>query len=74
MRRLVKKSSAEVRAYWIKVHGEFFDGPQMTPEEFADEMMGVIDGKKFIADVTEAVLDRQMERSQAGIKQHRNGG
>ena len=69
----VKKSSAEMRAYRTKFHGEFFDEPNMTPEEFADEMMGVIDGKKFIADVTDIVLDRQIERSEVGIAQRRSG-
>ncbi len=68
----IKKSPTEMRAYWIKLHGEMFDEPRMTAEEFADEMMGVIDGKKFMADVTDIVSDRQMTRSQAGIAQHRS--
>ncbi len=67
MGRLVKKSAAEMAEHWMKMHDKFFPEGKMTREEFAMEMMGIIDGKKFIAAVKDLVLDRQMERSRVGL-------
>lgn len=68
MGRRVKKSAAEMVIYWMEFHDEMFPEGTMTREEFAMEMMGIIDGKKFMAEVKDLVLGRQLTKSVEGIK------
>lgn len=73
MGQRVHKSAAEMTEYWMKMHDEFFSGGKMTREEFAMEMMGVIDGDKFLAELKDRVLDQQIKHSQEGLAALKQG-
>lgn len=67
MGRRVKKSAAEMAEYWMKMHDKFFPSGKKTREEFAMEMMGIIDGEKFLAELKGCVLDQQIKYSQEDL-------